>query len=167
MDNILDTPPPPPPPDVPELEQVAKTAPDAPLRKQLEIHRQKATCAICHRQMDALGFGLENFDAIGRWRDKDGKHEIDASGKLPGNLSFSSPKELIEILRKREDRFCRSLSRKMLVYALGRGLEFNDRCAVDRIVAAGRSKGYRFQALLIAVTQSDPFRMRRTEGVRP
>ena len=167
MDNILDTPPPPPPPDVPELEQVAKTAPDAPLRKQLEIHRQKATCAICHRQMDALGFGFENFDAIGRWRDKDGKHEIDSSGKLPGNLSFSSPKELIEILRKREDRFCRSLSRKMLVYALGRGLEFNDRCAVDRIVAAGRSKGYRFQALLIAVTQSDPFRMRRTEGVRP
>ena len=167
MDNILDTPPPPPPPDVPELEIAAKTAPDAPLRKQLEIHRQKATCAICHRQMDALGFGFENFDAIGRWRDSDGKHKIDASGQLPGKQSFSSPIELIEILSKREDRFCRSLSRKMLVYALGRGLEFNDRCAVDRIVTASRSKEFRFQELVIAVALSDPFRMRRTEGVRP
>jgi len=167
MDNILDTPPPQPPPDVPGLEIAAKTAPDASLRKQLELHRQKATCAICHRQMDALGFGFENFDAIGRWRDSDGKHKIDPSGQLPGKQSFSSPIELIEILRKREDRFCRSLSRKMLVYSLGRGLEFNDRCAVDRIVTASRSKGYRFQALVVAITLSDPFRMRRTEGVRP
>jgi hypothetical protein len=117
--------------------------------------------------MDALGFGFENFDAIGRWRDSDGKHKIDASGQLPGKQSFSSPIELIEILSKREDRFCRSLSRKMLVYALGRGLEFNDRCAVDRIVTASRSKEFRFQELLIAVALSDPFRMRRTEGVRP
>ncbi len=167
MDNILDSPPPPPPPDVPDLEQASKAAPDAALRKQLEIHRKKATCAICHRQMDALGFGFENFDAIGRWRDTDGKHKIDSSGTLPGDESFSSPIELIRILTKRQDRFCRSLSRKMLVYSLGRGLEFNDRCAIDRIVAACREDAFRFQAMVIAVVQSEPFRMRREEGVKP
>ena len=137
------------------------------LNEQMEIHRKKATCAICHRQMDALGFGFENFDAIGRWRDTDGKHKIDSSGTLPGDESFSSPIELIRILTKRQDRFCRSLSRKMLVYSLGRGLEFNDRCAIDRIVAACREDGFRFQAMVIAVVQSEPFRMRREEGVKP
>ncbi len=167
MENILDSPPPPPPPDVPDLEQATKAAPDATLRKQLEIHREKPACAICHRQMDALGFGFENFDAIGRWRDTDGKHKIDSSGQLPGDESFSGPAELIGILKKRQDRFCRSLSRKMLVYSLGRGLEFNDRCAVDRIVAACQADSLRFQALVIAVVQSDPFRMRRAEGVKP
>ena len=108
-----------------------------------------------------------NVDAIGRWRDTDGKHKIDSSGTLPGDESFSSPIELIRILTKRQDRFCRSLSRKMLVYSLGRGLEFNDRCAIDRIVAACREDGFRFQAMVIAVVQSEPFRMRREEGVKP
>ena len=163
MENILDSPPPPPPPNVPELEQATKAAPNASLREQLELHRQKATCAICHRQMDALGFGFENFDAIGRWRDADGKHKIDSSGKLPGNESFSTPLELIEILKKRQDRFCRSLTRKLLVFALGRGLEFNDRCAVDRIVTASRKKGFRFQSVITGVILSEPFRMRRGE----
>ena len=166
MENILDTPPPPPPPDVPELEQASKANPDAPLRKQLEIHREKATCAICHRQMDALGFGFENFDAIGRWRDSDGPHKIDSSGQLPSEETFANPLELIGILGKRRDRFCRSLSRKLLVYALGRGLEFNDRCAVDKIVAASKKADYRFASLVIGIVQSDPFLKRRGDGPR-
>lgn len=164
LENILDMPPPPPPPNVPELEQAAKSAPDAPLRKQLELHREKASCAICHRQMDALGFGFENFDAIGRWRDMDGKHPVDATGTLPGNDSFRGAIELIGILKKRKERFCRSLSRKLLVYALGRGLEFYDRCAVDKIIEACRGKDYRLVALIQAVVLSEPFRMRRGEG---
>jgi hypothetical protein len=167
MDNILDTPPPPPPPDVPELEQTAKTTPDAPLRKQLEIHRQNASCAICHHQMDALGFGFENFDAIGRWRDTDGTHQVDSSGTLPGNQAFATPIELITILGNRKDRFCQSLARKLLIYALGRGLQFNDRCAVDKIVTDSRTRDYRFQALVVAIVLSDPFRMRPTQGTKP
>ena len=167
MDNILDTPPPPPPPDVPELEQTAKATPDVPLRKQLEIHRQNASCAICHRQMDALGFGFENFDAIGRWRDTDGKHQVDSSGTLPGNQAFATPIELIKILGNRKDRFCQSLTRKLLIYALGRGLQFNDRCAVDKIVTDSRTGDYRFQALVVAIVLSDPFRMRPTQGTKP
>ena len=164
LDNILDMPPPPPPPNVPDLEQSAKAAPDAPLRKQLELHREKASCAICHRQMDALGFGFENFDAIGRWREMDGKHPVDATGQLPGDESFRGAIELIAILKKRKERFCRSLSRKLLVYALGRGLEFYDRCAVDKIMEASRKKDYRLVPLIQAVVLSEPFRMRRGEG---
>ncbi len=167
MDNILDTPPPPPPPDVPDFEIAAKAAPDAPLRKQLEAHRQKASCAICHRQMDTLGFGFENFDAIGRWREKDGPHMIDPSGSLPSTETFSGVSELIAILKKRKGRFCRSLTRKMLIFALGRGLEFYDRCAVDKITEAARKRDYRFSALVIAIVQSEPFRKRRGEGAKP
>ncbi|MFP6770022.1 MAG: DUF1592 domain-containing protein [Planctomycetaceae bacterium] len=166
MENILNSPPPPPPPNVPELEVAAKAAPDASLRKQLEIHRKQASCAICHRQMDALGFGFENFDAIGRWRDKDGPHVIDSSGSLPGTETFSGVIELIEILKKRKSRFCRSLTRKMLIFSLGRGLEFYDRCAVDKIVKASRKNDYRFSTLVIAIVQSEPFRRRRGEGAK-
>ncbi len=166
MENILDSPPPPPPPNVPEFEVTAKAAPDASLRKQLEIHREKASCAICHRQMDALGFGFENFDAIGRWRDKDGSHPIDSSGSLPSTETFSGVIELIGILKKRKSRFCRSLTRKMLIFSLGRGLEFYDRCAVDKIIEACRKDDYRFSALVISIVQSEPFRRRRAEGAK-
>ena len=84
MENILGTPPPDPPPNVPELSETQEASPDATLRQDLEIHRRDPNCAVCHLQMDALGFGFENFDAIGRWRDRDGKHPVDAAGTLPG-----------------------------------------------------------------------------------
>src|SRR5262249_22811015 len=91
LENILGSPPPDPPPDAPDLEATQKSQPNASLRKQLEVHRQSAVCASCHKVMDQLGFGLENFDAIGRWREADGKFPVDASGELPGGAKFNGP----------------------------------------------------------------------------
>jgi hypothetical protein len=166
MENILGTPPPEPPADVPLLEDTQKAAPNASLREQLELHRKDPNCAVCHRQMDALGFGFENFDPIGRWRDRDGKFAIDASGTLPSGDKFSGPIELVKILKQRKAEFGRSLTEKMLTYALGRGLEFHDRCAVDKIVGELEKNDYRFSILVSEIVNSEPFRMRRGEGAR-
>ncbi len=166
MENILGTSPPPPPPNVPELEETVKAKPNASLREQLELHRKDPGCASCHRQMDPLGFGFENFDAIGAWRDRDGKFRVDASGTLPGNQSFNGPAELAQILKKRSTNFSRCLTEKMLTYALGRGLEYYDRCATDKIVKALENNGYRFSTLVIEIVKCEPFKMRRGDGER-
>ncbi len=164
MENILGTPPPEPPAEVPDLEETRKATPNASLREQLELHRKDPNCAVCHEQMDALGFGFENFDAIGRWRDADGQFPINASGALPGGESFKTPPELIKILSARRDDFARVMTERMLTYALGRGLEFYDRCAVDKIVEALEKADYRFATLVTEIVLSRPFRMRRPEG---
>jgi hypothetical protein len=166
MENILGTPPPDPPPDVPQLEATQKAAPNASLRQQLELHRKDPNCAACHKQMDALGFGLENFDAIGRWRDKDGPFAIDSAGVLPSGDEFRGPESLAAVLKKRKAEFSRALSEKMLTYALGRGLQFYDRCAIDKIVEI-LEKDDRFSALATAIVASEPFRMRRGEKGTP
>ncbi len=163
LENILGTPPPDPPPDVPDLEATQKARPNASLREQLEMHRQDPGCASCHRQMDPLGFGFENFDAIGRWRDKDGKLRIDPSGELPGGEKFQGPPDLVRILKRRKADFSRSLAGKMLTYALGRGLLPADRCAVDTIVKR-LAEDDRFSTLVSEIVLSDPFRKRRGEG---
>jgi mono/diheme cytochrome c family protein len=167
LENILGSPPPDPPPDAPDLEATQKAQPDLPLRKQLEIHRQNAVCASCHKVMDQLGFGLENFDAIGRWRDKDGKFPVDASAELPGGARFSGPLELASVLHRRKSEFARCLTEKLLTFALGRELQVHDRCAVDKIVEEVEAKDYRFSALVEAIAKSDPFRKRRPEGDVP
>jgi uncharacterized protein DUF1592/uncharacterized protein DUF1588/uncharacterized protein DUF1585 len=167
LENILGSPPPDPPPDAPDLEATQKAQPDLSLRKQLEIHRQNAVCASCHKVMDQLGFGLENFDAIGRWRDQDGKFAVDASGELPGGAKFNGPLGLAKVLHKRRSEFVRCLAEKMLTFALGRELQVQDRCAVDKIVEAVETKDYRFSALVDAIAASDPFRKRRGEGGQP
>jgi hypothetical protein len=164
LENILGDKPPDPPPVVPGLEETQQANPDLPLRKQLEIHRSDATCASCHRLMDDIGFGLEKFDAIGRWREKDGPFEIDASGTLPTGESFAGPSELIAILKERREPFTRCLAEKLLTYALGRGLEFYDKCTVDTIVREVGAGDYRFSALLSAIVKSEPFRMRRGDS---
>ncbi|MFH1301925.1 MAG: DUF1592 domain-containing protein [Planctomycetota bacterium] len=163
MENILGTPPPAPPPNVPELEASAKANPNATLREQLALHRKIPGCAACHDQMDPLGLGFENFDAIGRWRDKEGKHKIDSSGQLPSGQTFKSPVELIAILEQQKQGFCRSLTEKMLTYAIGRGVEFYDKCAIDEITANFTAKGYRFSALVTEIVLSDPF-LKRQRG---
>jgi len=163
MENILGTPPPDPPADIPDLAVTQKVAPELPLRKQLEIHRQDASCAVCHREMDTLGLGFENFDAIGRWRIKSGDQPIDPSGVLPDGKKFESPLELVAILRSRGDGFVRALAEKMLVYALGRGLTFYDRCAIDKIVDSVVEQDYRFSVLVTEIVKSEPFRMVRTD----
>jgi hypothetical protein len=161
MSNLLGDAPPEPPPVVPALDETRHAHPDLSLREQLVLHRADPGCASCHKVMDEIGFGLENFDAIGRWREQEGKHPIDAVGVLPSGEKFNGPEELVAILAAREEEFARCLAEKLLTYALGRGLEYYDRGAIDRIVGEVRSHGDRFSALAHAIVTSNPFRMRR------
>jgi hypothetical protein len=111
--------------------------------------------------MDPLGFGFENFDAIGVWRTKDGKFDIDAAGELPGGQKFNGPKELVEVLKNMETDFRRCLAEKLLTYALGRGLEYYDRCAVNDICAEMARHDNRFVSLVMAIVTSEPFQLRK------
>ena len=162
--NLLGDKPPDPPPVVPGLEETQKSNPNMPLRKQLELHRADPGCASCHKVMDELGFDLENYDAIGRWRDKEGtgKHsfDVDASGTLPTGETFRGANELTAILKEREAEFARCFVEKLLTFGLGRGLEFYDRCAVDQIVDEVRRNDMRISAAVLGVARSVPFRMR-------
>jgi hypothetical protein len=161
LENVLGTPPPPPPPDVPDLPNEKHAADAASLRQRMEEHRKNAVCASCHQRMDPLGFGLENFDGIGKWRTTDGKFKIDPAGELPDGASFAGPADLRKLLLGKADLFRRCLAEKMLTYALGRGLEYYDKCAVDELVKALQSHNDRFSALVIAVANSEPFQKRR------
>lgn len=156
LENILGTPPPPAPGNVPELEQQKQLT--GTLRERMEQHRTNPTCAVCHKQMDALGFAFENFDGVGRWRTADGEGKVNAAGTLPTGEEFTGPGELRKILLKtKKEDFVRCLAEKMLTYALGRGLEYYDKCAVDKIVEATRKDDYRISALVQAIVLSDPF----------
>ncbi len=163
LTNILGEPPPPAPAGVEELDESAETL--GSLRERMEQHRSNVACAVCHRQMDALGFGLENFDGIGAWRDLDGRFPIDPSGELPGNQTFSGPAELMQVLSgSRREAFCRCLTEKFLTYALGRGLGPQDRCAVNQILEQLEAESFRFSALVTAIVSSDPFLYRQLAG---
>lgn len=161
LENLLGTVPPPPPPMVTPLDEGAAQAASGSLRQRMEAHRANPGCASCHQRMDPLGFGLENFDAIGGWRTKDGNFEIDPSGDLPSGESFKTPKELRVILLAQKEQFTRCLTEKMLTYALGRGLEYYDKCTTDSIVEAVRDSDYRFSVLIDRIVMSDPFQFRR------
>ncbi len=165
LGNFLGEPPPPPPPGIEELEDDDETL--GSLRERMEQHRANPSCAVCHRQMDALGFGLENFDAIGAWRDNDGRFAIDPAGELPGNQRFSGPAELMQVLaeQKREE-FTRCLAEKLLTYAIGRGLGPYDRCAVNAILDQSADEQFRFSALVKAIVTSDPFLLRELKGAQ-
>jgi hypothetical protein len=165
LQNILGTPPPPPPPDVPALDEEA-AGNTGSLRQQLEKHRTNAVCASCHARMDVLGFGLETFDAIGRWRTMDGKFAIDAGGTLPNGKSFATPAEMRALLKSELPDVARCLTEKMLTYALGRGLERHDRPAAAAITRELAKSGYGMQALVRGIVNSAPFRFRRVEGSR-
>jgi mono/diheme cytochrome c family protein len=164
LQNLLGTPPPPPPADVPALEE-AGGAEGKSVREQLEIHRQNAVCASCHRNMDPLGFGLENYDAIGRWRDVDGAHAVDASGTLPNGQKFASAGEMRALLVSQLPQFSRTLTQKMLTYALRRGLKPYDRRTVDGIHRAVAADGYHFRTMVHQIVKSLPFQARRGEDV--
>ena len=166
LETILGTPPPPPPPDVPELKE-DEHALTGSLRERMEQHRANPSCAGCHARMDPIGFGLENFDGIGGWRGKDGDFEIDPSGELVGGERFAGAGELKKVLvRDKREEFLRCLAGKMLTYALGRGLEFYDKCAVDDVVASMERNRYRFSSLVMGVVKSAPFQMRRGEATK-
>jgi mono/diheme cytochrome c family protein len=160
MENILGEAPPPAPPGVPPLEDAARDVSDLSLRERLEVHRKDPGCASCHKAMDPLGMGFENFDAVGRWRDEEGKKPVDASGDLPSGQKFSGPLELISILREKNQQFYRTFTERLMVYALGRGLEYYDKCAVDHTLDLAKERGYRFSALVEGIVTSDPFMKR-------
>ncbi|MBX9628861.1 MAG: DUF1592 domain-containing protein [Gemmataceae bacterium] len=159
LENILGTPPPPPAPDIPELPPTNQLR--GTLRQQMEQHRANPSCATCHSKLDPLGFGLENFDGIGAWRDKDNGQKVDSSGVLPDGAKFDGPAELRKVLVGKADQFRRCFADKLLTYALGRGLEYYDKCALDEVVAASKAGGDRFSAVVLAVVKSDPFGKRK------
>ena len=161
LDNLLDAPPPEPPADIPNLDD-AKIGTDVSMREQLAIHRTDPTCASCHRRMDPLGFGLENFDAVGAWRTVDGKFPIDATGSLPDGRSFDGPDELRAILKTDHQAFEQALTSKLLTYALGRGLERYDKRTVSGIVSRLPEHEYRFSGLILEIVNSLPFQSRRS-----
>ncbi len=162
LTNILGDAPPEPPPSVPNLEQTQAANPNMTLRQQMERHRADPACATCHKAMDAIGFGLENFDPVGRWREKDGKLPVDSNGALPTGEVFNGPLELVAILHKRKREFGRCLTEKLLTYDLGRGVEWFDKCAVDEVVRR-LEKDDRFATLILGIVESAPFQMRRVQ----
>ena len=165
LENLLGTPPPPPPPDVPPLEATTKGTRELTLRQAMEQHRADPVCAGCHARMDPIGFALENYDAIGRWRDKDAGNAIDASGKLPDGAQFNGPQGLSKILTTaRRDEFVSTVTEKLLTYALGRGVEYYDQPAIRAILHKTARNGYRLEDLVEAIVNSTPFQMRRPAG---
>lgn len=162
LEQLLGTPPPPPPADVPELPESEAANASASLRERLEMHRASPDCAGCHAKMDPIGFALENYDAIGRWRDLDGKFPIDSSGILPGGVKIRGAEDLKKVISTRED-FLKTLSERMLTYSLGRGTEAYDRKVINGIAAKLNQGEQRFSVLLTEVVLSDPFRRRNVE----
>ncbi len=165
LEQILGTPPPPPPPDVPELEEEHNAITGTTLRERLEQHREDPGCANCHAKMDPIGFAMENYNAIGKFRMKDRELDIDTTGQLPDGTPFENISGLKQILINRKTQFARCLTEKMLTYALGRGLEYYDRPTIERIVTALEANDYRFSILITEIVKSNPFRLRRgTKG---
>jgi len=163
LETLLGTPPPPPPAVVPELVPHAKDGRQLTMREQMEQHRSDPVCASCHSRMDPLGFALENYDGVGRWRSKDGGNPIDASGVLPDGTKFVGPAGLKKILTTKDrDEFIHTATEKLLLYALGRGVEYYDQPAVRAITREAASDDYRMSALITAIVKSIPFEMRRT-----
>ena len=160
LDNLLGQPPPPPAPDVPQLEA---TPLKGTLRQQMEQHRANPSCAGCHAKLDPLGFGLENYDGIGSWRTTDKASKIDSTGVLPDGKKFDGPAELRKVLLGKSDLFRRCLAEKLLTFALGRGLEYYDKCALDDLATKLKSADDQFAALILAIAQSDPFTKRQSK----
>ncbi len=164
LENIFGAPPPSPPANVPELKEERDPAKVLPMREQMAQHRANPACASCHAQMDELGFALENFDAIGEWRDIDAAGSpIDASAKLPDGTKFTGPAELRKVLLSHSDDFLTTLTEKLLTYALGRGLEAADAPAIRHIKREAARANYRLASLIQGIVTSTPFQMRTAQ----
>ena len=165
--NFLGTPPPPPPATVPALEASESEfhGREPALRDVLKVHRENPLCSSCHNRMDPIGLAFENFNGVGMWRESERKQPIVAEGSLVTGETFNSVAELKRILvtAHRED-FYRTLTAKLLTYATGRGMEYYDKCALDKIVEALDKNDYRFQTLLVETIHSEPFQMRTATG---
>ena len=162
LDNLLGAPPPPPPPNVPDLEDSDTVSPRS-VRERLEAHRTNPVCASCHSRMDPFGLALEPFDAIGGLRTHDGGELIDASAILPDGTAFEGPRGVRDYLLSSEERFVATLTKKLLTYALGRGLEDYDPPAVRAIVKAAEDDNYSWSSIILGIVESVPFQMRRSQ----
>jgi mono/diheme cytochrome c family protein len=162
LENLLGAPPPPPPPNVPALKENGEGGKATTVRERMEQHRSNPVCAACHARMDPLGFGLENFDAIGQWRTNDAEAHtpIDASGVLPDGTKFNSPAEFRKALVSRKGDFVGSVTEKLLTYGLGRGLEYYDAPVVRQILREASATDYRWSTIIMSIVQSQPFQMR-------
>jgi hypothetical protein len=161
LENLIGTPPPPPAPDVPALDN-NNVSTSLPVRERLAAHRANAACASCHDFMDPVGFALENFDAVGRWRTMEEGKPVDASGGLPDGSKFTGVGGLEEAMFKRPEVFAATLTEKLLTFALGRGVEYYDGPAVREIVRRAEAEDFRFSAIIQGIVNSTPFRMRQS-----
>ncbi len=161
LEQILGTPPPPPPPGVGNLSEERTQIVGKTFRQRLEQHRKDPACANCHKQMDTLGFGLENFDVIGKWRTEDDGFKIDPTGSMPDGSKFAGPADLKKYLMSKKSQFVRAFGEKMLIYALGRGLSAADKCHIDEVAKATESGNYKLSAVIAAVVKSEAFLKKR------
>lgn len=161
LEQILGTPPPPPPADVPALPDKAEDTKTASLRERFLKHRADPNCAVCHTRMDAIGFSMENFSAVGAWRDRDGAFPIDNVGDLPGGKKINGPQGLRQMLLERKGEFIYCLTEKMMTYAVGRGMQLSDRATIKEVVDGAAKDNYRFSSLVMNIVRSDAFQKRR------
>lgn len=164
LENLIGSPPPPPPPNVPPLEENRSNTHVVSMRDRMETHRRNPQCAVCHRIMDPAGLSMENFDAIGRWRETEGGGLIDATGYLPGGEDFEGVVGLRQALLKNPNVYVGTVTEKLMTYALGRGLGFADASAVRGVVRSAASEDFRLSALILGIVESAPFQYRRSQS---
>jgi hypothetical protein len=162
LENLLGTPPPPPPPNVPALPE-GKDAERLTMRQRMEQHRANPACASCHKQMDPIGFAMENFNAIGEWRTTEAQHPIDVSGALPDGTKFQGVTELQKIFLSRPEMFGTTVTEKLLTYALGRGVEYYDQPVIRSILREAAPNNYRWSSVILGIVKSAPFEMRTSQ----
>jgi hypothetical protein len=164
LDNLLGAPPPPPPPSIPALKEERRHGGKTlTVRERLAEHRANPACASCHNAMDPIGFALENFDAVGRWRIREGEAPVDASGAFPDGSQFEGVAGLEQALLKRPEVFVTTITEKLLTYALGRGVEYYDAAAVRQVVRQAKASDYKLAAIVGGIVRSAPFQMRRAQ----
>jgi hypothetical protein len=165
LENLLGAPPPPPPPDVPALKENASDAAALTMRQQMEQHRSNAVCASCHKTMDPIGFALENFDVVGAWREaNEAGVQLNTSDVLADGTKVDGAVSLRQALLQRADLFVQTLTEKLMIYALGRGLTFEDMPTVRAIVREASRNDYRFTTLVLGIINSVPFQMRSAQA---
>ena len=164
LENLLGAPPPEPPPDVPTLEEENEAGEPLTMRQAMVRHREDPACSVCHAPMDPIGFSLENFDAIGRWRDTTAGVPVDASGTLPDGAAFEGPTGLRDLLLARPDDFVGTVTEKLMGYALGRAIEYHDAPTVRKIVREAAGDDYRWSSIVLGIVKSTAFQMRRSDS---
>jgi hypothetical protein len=162
LENLLSAPPPPPPPNVPALKTEGNTGKTLTMRDAMIQHRANPACASCHARMDPIGFAMENFDAIGRWRDRDAGNPIDASGAFPGGEKFDGMAGLKAALLSHPEEFVSTITEKLMMYGIGRNVQYYDRPAIRAIIKQAARNNYTFASLVLGVVESEPFQMRET-----